>query len=390
MWRSVLTGAAALLFAFAAESALSHVSAGPVSQPPAASDHSQIDADVRRWIEELGSDDFRTRQKAAAQLLRVGRSVIEPLAAAAEQGDLEVSLRSLQVLLQIAKSDDVKAGPIAARALDRLANSDNRSIASRATEVLDLYRHYFANTTIRQVLKFGGEIVVDVKGDKPIRVRRPTDLPNRAIVLMTIDLQKSENLTDAALAEFGNAPDVTSLLLSGTAVGDDGLAHLAGLKTLRKLFLGRTAITGGGLRHVARLPQLETLWLGGTAVGDDGLAHLAGMKRLVSLDLEATRVGDDGLRHLAGLTELLTLNLRETAVGDAGLAHLSGLRKLKSLSLTGSQVTDGGLQHLKKLKRLEFVDLRGTGVTAAGAADLESSFRDLTVRLKSRKPAGDR
>jgi hypothetical protein len=378
MWRYMMIGVLTLL----------PFADGAIAQKSATTAQATTDANIRRWIGELGSSNFRTRQRAAGQLLKVGRTVIKPLADAAEQRDLEVSLRSLQLLLQIAKGDDIKAGPIAARALDRLANSDNRLIASHATEVLDIYRHFFADTTIRQVLKFGGQIVVDVKGDEPIRVRQPTDLPNRAIVLRTIDLRNSKKLTDAALREFRRTPDVTEVLLSGTAVGDSGLAHLAGLTTLRTLYLERTSITGDGLQHVARLSQLQTLWLNGTGVGDDGLAHLAGMKQLVTLDLERTRVGDDGLKHLAELTELMSLNLRDTTVGDAGLASLSGLTKLQSLSLVGSKVTDAGLQHLKKLKNLEFVDLRNTAVTAAGAAALKSAFLDLYVRVTPPMSAG--
>jgi hypothetical protein len=96
--------------------------------------------------------------------------------------------------------------------------------------------------------------------------------------------------------------------------------------------------------------QITWLDLSGTRVGDPGLAALAKMPHLTRLSLQQTAVGDDGLRHLSGLVNLEYLNLYGTSVGDAGLAYLEGLHRLKALYLWQTRVTDEGAAQLKEAR----------------------------------------
>jgi hypothetical protein len=96
--------------------------------------------------------------------------------------------------------------------------------------------------------------------------------------------------------------------------------------------------------------QITWLDLSGTRVGDDGLAALAKMPHLTRLSLQKTAIGDDGLRHLSGLTNLEYLNLYGTNVGDAGLEHLEGLDRLKALYLWQTRVTDERAAQLKEAR----------------------------------------
>jgi uncharacterized membrane protein len=119
-----------------------------------------------------------------------------------------------------------------------------------------------------------------------------------------------------------------------------------------------------GLLPVAE--QITWLDLSGTRVGDVGLATLAKMPHLTRLFLQKTAISDDGLRHLSGLKNLEYLNLYGTNVTDAGLEHLEGLDRLKALYLWQTRVTEEGAEQLKETQPdLEIV--LGAPVTPANS-----------------------
>src|SRR5262249_55590252 len=94
--------------------------------------------------------------------------------------------------------------------------------------------------------------------------------------------------------------------------------------------------------------RLRALDLFGTEVGDDGLAHLAGLTELRALYLESTRVGDAGVAHLRKLTRLERLALSGTRVSDACLTHLTSLAALKAVDLSYTAVTPAGVDQLRR------------------------------------------
>jgi Ran GTPase-activating protein (RanGAP) involved in mRNA processing and transport len=87
------------------------------------------------------------------------------------------------------------------------------------------------------------------------------------------------------------------------------------------------------------LPQLKTLSLKGTQVGNEGVKALAdaakakGLQELQTLLLDGTLVGDEGLKALAdaakakGLPQLKTLSLKGTQVGNEGVKALADAAK---------------------------------------------------------------
>jgi hypothetical protein len=119
--------------------------------------------------------------------------------------------------------------------------------------------------------------------------------------------------------------------------------------------------------------------LGGTALGNDGLAHVKALAKVVQLDLKDTQVTDDGLAHVAGIGTLVKLHLEKTKVTDAGLAHLKDLGNLEYLNLYGTAVTDAGLEHLKGLKNLKKLYVWQTQVTDEGIKKLKEALPDVTV-----------
>lgn len=154
-----------------------------------------------------------------------------------------------------------------------------------------------------------------------------------------------DDASDANLTYLDRFPNLESLTLSGPNLTDSGLSNLGGLSKLKSLDVVDTALR---LEQPPHLPQLETLNLQKTAVGDAGLSHIGRFPNLRSLNLCRTNVTDRGLASLCALKSLSELNLQLTDVSDAGLGSLSHLSQLKSLDLQLTAVSETGLVELRK------------------------------------------
>lgn len=62
-------------------------------------------AKIDHWIGELGSEDFETREKATAELKKIGKPATEALRKAAESNDPEVKMRAKSILEAIEKPE---------------------------------------------------------------------------------------------------------------------------------------------------------------------------------------------------------------------------------------------------------------------------------------------
>lgn len=113
-----------------------------------------------------------------------------------------------------------------------------------------------------------------------------------------LDFEGSRQMTDAGLAQLASMPQLTALNLSGTTIGDDGLAVL---------------------RQLPDLQRFQATWQRG--ISDAGVAHLAFCERLESVDLMGTQTGDGAIRALAGKPHLRSFRTGRL-VTDAGLPLL--------------------------------------------------------------------
>jgi Leucine-rich repeat (LRR) protein len=152
------------------------------------------------------------------------------------------------------------------------------------------------------------------------------------------------------------------------------LVAIGQLRRLSSLDLTRTGIGDEGMAHIERLPDLKSLDLYGTNIGDEGMRHVGRMRNLRSLDLDGTHVTDPGLEHLKGLSELEVLNLRGTRVTDAGLCHLKALPKLQILNLRIPPSV------LKPIGLSPHPFPNTTCVSAEGVADLRRANPGLRIR----------
>lgn len=114
----------------------------------------------------------------------------------------------------------------------------------------------------------------------------------------------------------------------------------------------RAKVGDAELEHLLPIAgQITWLDLTGTRVGDAGVAVLAKMPNLTRLSLRQTGVGDEGLKQLTSLKHLEYLNLDGTPVTDAGLEHLATIESLQSVYLWQTAVTPEGADGLQSAAR---------------------------------------
>jgi hypothetical protein len=128
------------------------------------------------------------------------------------------------------------------------------------------------------------------------------------------------------LTFLGDFPELETLNLICTDIGDAGLAQLRRLK----------------------LKRLRVLVLSDTGISDSGLACLADFDRLESLDVSYDPVTDAGLQVLRRLENLGELGLHCTPIEGPGLAYLHGLRRLRSVDVRGTKASDADRSALIK------------------------------------------
>ena len=73
--------------------------------------------------------------------------------------------------------------------------------------------------------------------------------------------------------------------------------------------MGDCRLTGGQLKYLAGLNRLASLVLSNTAVDNDGLEKISLLESIESLNLRDTAISDAGLDHIAELRNLKVLDL---------------------------------------------------------------------------------
>jgi len=179
---------------------------------------------------------------------------------------------------------------------------------------------------------------------------------------------------DDAMAVLGKIPTLQNIDIRGCQVSNDGLEHVAGLAALKALRIsGNEDIDGDGLAPVRKLENLKALMLDQLWLYDEDLLHLKNCKNLEELYLSDTSVGDDGMLNLQNLLKLKKLRISKTQVSNDGLAHLTKVPTLTELDVSEcSLIDDGGMTHVGALTGLTRLNLWRVQITDAGVAPLAS------------------
>lgn len=192
--------------------------------------------------------------------------------------------------------------------------------------------------------------------------------------VVTVDACLNDDFGDDELALACELDRLRVLILTSTAITDEGLSPVARLEDLERLSLRHTLVTDRGLAHLVGLAKLQILALRGTAVTDAGIARLGDLPNLWDADLMDTSVGDETLRKLSRCPRMAYLELDSTEVTDAGVAHLTALRRLRRLNLNNTRITDASVDHLVKLTTLWELYVHKTRITEEGGARLKRAL----------------
>lgn len=192
------------------------------------------------------------------------------------------------------------------------------------------------------------------------------------------DLQVSQNL----FAAIGRMNHLEHLDVSGLKVDSECLAHLAPLTNLKSLGLSFISLEDPIgrdeplLARLPALPQLESVYLNCSEIGDRDIDYLAALPWLKSLSLDVTSTTDKGLAKLAFLETLEELSIdgdMETPQGLTAIAAVKGLKKLhlndlfrRSQSHIGSEPQKFS-QEIRKYGETTSASERGDQLRAAEA-----------------------
>lgn len=180
------------------------------------------------------------------------------------------------------------------------------------------------------------------------------------------------------------------ILIDTWALGDDDLAPLGKFakspqsRNLHVLLLDGPGnrLTDAAIAHLTGLTSLEHLRLRDAAIGDAGLAQIAGsLANLRILNLPQAQFGDAGLAELARLARLEQLRFGSRHVTDAGIAQLPGYPALKRVHLIDVPITAAALKTFAAMPQLESLYLDGAQLSDEAFAQLFAARPKLHVHL---------
>lgn len=131
--------------------------------------------EINQWIRDLNAPEFTRREAATRHLIAAGTEAAEPLSTAAQTSSLEATSRITTILRTWYTSGNDELIEPAEAALEKLVESKNRHIASRAATTLEQFA-----TTIRQdraiaqIKQLGGTIE-ESRTIRGLRIAGPDD-----------------------------------------------------------------------------------------------------------------------------------------------------------------------------------------------------------------------
>ncbi|MCA9071001.1 MAG: PDZ domain-containing protein [Planctomycetaceae bacterium] len=180
-------------------------------------------AQITKLIDDLGARNYTVRETATKQLLEAGGSAVVPLVEAAEKDNLEVRLRVLRVLESLLTKGSHSEYVAAESGLEKLQQSKNGAISSRAGNILASMGEVREKRAIEALRELNGI----VKSDANLMAFMPNNLPPGEQLITTVILKK------------------------------DWKGKTDGLKHLEKLRFLRTVYVVGGVLPEETMVQLE-------------------------------------------------------------------------------------------------------------------------------------
>jgi len=178
--------------------------------------------------------------------------------------------------------------------------------------------------------------------------------------LTKLQVLNCREFDDAMVASLTGLERLTSLAITNSGIGDDGVATIAAsFPDLVELDLSsNTNLTGAAMKSIVALPKLERLALVQTRFNDLNFRRLAKLPGLKAVDLRGNmEAGDMTLGVLGGLPGLRAVKHRSSVVTDEGLAGLATCGTLDSLLAQDFAITNASGPHLAALENLTSLEI---------------------------------
>jgi hypothetical protein len=178
-------------------------------------------AEISRWVDELESDQFDTRERAQKSLVEAGDAALAAVAEAARHGSLESSTRSINVLLAWAELEDSN---LVIPALENLVDLKNHPKQAKAAEErLHYVREYLA---LKDFEKLGGEYQVDLKLARMV-------IPAQRLQYLQVIVGSQWKGGVEGLELLEDMPHVTTVSFHSPPLGDEALKILPKLPQIK-------------------------------------------------------------------------------------------------------------------------------------------------------------
>ncbi len=390
------------------------------------------DAEIAEAIGDLANNRFSTRNEAFLKLLQGGPDAIPALEVGAKSEELEIGMRCVEALVQIARDRRDTADVV--KVLERLASNRSYGLAGLARDHARQLKMTDEERVIEALTRAGARLhqsrdgsVFSASISHDRQLSRLKYLPK----LQSVNIS-GNGVTDAGLDHLAKINTLTSLSINQCGVTDHGLGKLKDLAKLSSISISGKDFTGLGLRKLKDVPNLRSVSLY-SSVNDDDLQAMASVRQIQNLSLSDLNLSRESVGLLNQLKHLRQCNLslrdaseadfqwiakvevsvmvnlygspkipdeswgllREAAlvgltvsgmpITDDGLANIAKIKNLKRLQLVSNElpITDQGLTHLRKLTLLEFLYLRGADLSedAVNALKKESpKLRNVIIR----------
>lgn len=347
------------------------------------------EAELRRQILALGSDQYAEREAATQALIVAGGPAVPLVAKAAGALDREASTRAMFVLRRVASAGDAGARKSARRALSELAKSGDPKVARIANEALqEAFLSAIAKLTAAGAHLSGDDDKHQVRkvNFSSTRVEDAQVLPLDDLEPVEIDFRNTQ-ITDATLERLAGQPQLEVLNLMSTRVTDAGMKHLAGLAKLRSLSVERTAISDEGLAELKGLENLKVLYVGGSKIAGPGFKHVEHLP-IEYLSFAFSPIGDEAAEHVVRIKTLKTLGFDDTKITDASVPALLKHEKLEILWLDNTAVSDACLASLKQMTWLKTLHAENTKISGNGFIELRAALKQTKIFGNGRIDAG--
>lgn len=233
-------------------------------------------ATISEWVEHLGSQQFATREAASRNLASAGIDAVAPLAAAAEQSDLEVSSRAIEILGGFLAADDPSLAHAAEATIESLVDGPEGSAKHLARAALDYRNAGLAQEALARIESLGAKLVPSIQGGTQVVVNSAwkgtsDDLKylSRIRGIQHVGIH-GVRLDAAAVKMLGRLRGLQRLELYGTGLADETIAGLQ-----RQFPEARIDVRRGGKLGVGGQPMVGPCLINhvedGSAAAEAGL-----------------------------------------------------------------------------------------------------------------------